>query len=171
MIVHSAEVRWRREAADDFLAFRYSRAHAWHFDGGAVVAASSSPHAVPLPFSVAAHVDPEEALVAAAASCHMLSFLYEAARARLEVVAYEDASVGHQQAGADGHASIVEVQLRPHVTFGGARLPTADVVDDLHARAHARCLIARSLRAPVTCAHTWRHDARSLVRQEAACTT
>ena len=37
--------------------------------------ASSSVHAVPLPYSVTAAVDPEEALVAAVSSCHMLWFL------------------------------------------------------------------------------------------------
>lgn len=66
-----AHVAWQR-AGQDFLDGRYSRAHDWRFDGGLQVPASSSPLSVPLPMSDPAAVDPEEALVAAAASCHML---------------------------------------------------------------------------------------------------
>jgi len=62
MAVHTSTVRWRRNGAD-FLDEKYSRAHEWAFDGGAVVPASSSPHVVPLPYSTAAAVDPEEAFV------------------------------------------------------------------------------------------------------------
>ena len=53
----------------------------WSFDGGITVPASSSPLSVRLPYSVAEAVDPEEAFVAALASCHMLTFLYVAAEA------------------------------------------------------------------------------------------
>jgi len=72
-----ARVAWQRDG-QPFLDGRYSRAHAWRFDGGLEVPASSSLLSVPLPMSDAA-VDPEEALVAAASSCHMLFFLSLAA--------------------------------------------------------------------------------------------
>ncbi len=75
MFAYTAAVRWRRKPDDRFLDGRYSRGHEWAFDGGARVPASSSPHVVPLPFSDPAGVDPEEALVASLASCHMLFFL------------------------------------------------------------------------------------------------
>src|SRR5262249_43230624 len=80
MAHHTATVRWQRGDAN-FLDRRYSRAHTLAFDGGAVVPGSSSPHVVPLPMSDAAAVDPEEAFVAALASCHMLWFLDIASRA------------------------------------------------------------------------------------------
>ncbi len=73
-----ATISWSR-GTQTFTDNRYSRAHEWQFDGGARVAASSSELHVPLPMSVPANVDPEEALVAAASSCHMLSFLSFAA--------------------------------------------------------------------------------------------
>src|SRR5262249_44381025 len=66
-----ATVAWQRQGAT-FTDNRYSRAHVWRFDGGAEVPASSSPQVVPLPYSDAAGVDPEEAFVAALSSCHML---------------------------------------------------------------------------------------------------
>ena len=80
MAEHTATITWSR-GNDDFLDKRYHRAHTWQFDGGTTVAASSSPHVVPLPYSDAAAVDPEEAYVAALSSCHMLWFMDFASRA------------------------------------------------------------------------------------------
>ena len=48
MITYTAEISWQRNG-EDFLSNRYSRRHEMRFDGGAVVAGSSSPHVVPLP--------------------------------------------------------------------------------------------------------------------------
>lgn len=155
MVAHEAEVRWQRGAGEPFADRRYSRAHAWHFDGGAAVPASASPHAVPPPFSQAAHVDPEEALVAAAASCHMLTFLFVAARAGYVVDRYVDRAAGEQGANAEGRPAVTRVVLRPEVTFSGARAPTAADVDALHRQAHAQCVIANSLRAEVACEGAW----------------
>ena len=64
MAEYKSVVVWNREGAV-FTDNRYSRGHRWLFDGGVEVPASSSPHVVPLPLSVAEAVDPEEALVAA----------------------------------------------------------------------------------------------------------
>ena len=65
MADYQATIRWQRQADEAFSDNRYSRAHEWAFDGGVVVPASASPHIVPLPYSVAENVDPEEAFVAA----------------------------------------------------------------------------------------------------------
>ncbi len=74
-----ATVQWRRAREDNFAKNMYSRGHEWKFDGGMTIPASASPQIVPLPYSIAEHVDPEEAFVAAIASCHMLFFLHIAA--------------------------------------------------------------------------------------------
>ena len=79
MHAYEATVTWQRNG-QQFVDNRYSRAHVWHFDGGAQVPASSSPLSVPVPMSDPTAVDPEEALVAATSSCHMLFFLWIAAR-------------------------------------------------------------------------------------------
>lgn len=71
MSTYMATITWHRNEAV-FTDNRYSRAHVWQFDGGCTVPASSSPHVVPLPFSDASAVDPEEAFVASLSSCHML---------------------------------------------------------------------------------------------------
>ncbi|EPJ44792.1 MAG: hypothetical protein OFPII_32280 [Osedax symbiont Rs1] len=64
MSVYDAKVVWERKPQELYTDSKYSRAHQWQFDGGAVVDASASPQIVPLPYSVAANVDPEEAFVA-----------------------------------------------------------------------------------------------------------
>ncbi len=148
MSVHRAEVRW--SAAGDFPAGRYSRAHAWHFDGGAVVPASASPAAVSAPWSDPSAVDPEKALVAAVSSCHMLWFLDLARRAGLDVLSYRDAAEGMLGKDADGRVAITRVTLSPQVAF--AAEPEAGVIERLHAEAHGRCFIANSLRGEVVLA-------------------
>ena len=86
MATYEASVVWQRGADEDFTDQRYSRRHRWLFDGGADIPASSSPHSVRVPFSDPMAVDPEEALVAALSSCHMLFFLWFA---ELHHVAHE----------------------------------------------------------------------------------
>src|SRR5213075_1971035 len=94
MSSYVATVIWTRPADAPFKDHRYSRAHQWRFDGGAVVPASSSPNVVPLPMSDPAGVDPEEAFVASLSSCHMLFFLFHAAKKDFVVDRYEDEAIG-----------------------------------------------------------------------------
>lgn len=148
-IVHTATVRWQRLAGEAFTDQRYSRRHEWRFDGGMTVPGSSSPHAVRLPFTDPAAVDPEEALVAAASSCHMLWFLSLAAQAGLVVDAYEDAAEGLMGPDERGRIALTRITLRPRLRLGGARLPAAGEVDALHHAAHEACYVANSLRAEI----------------------
>jgi len=145
---YTATVRWQRQG-QTFVDNRYSRAHLWEFDGGARVPASSSPLVVPLPLSEAANVDPEEALVAATASCHMLFFLSLAARAGFTVESYDDPAYGVMERGADGRTAFTRIVLRPAIAWAGA-VPDAALLASLHDDAHARCYIANSLKAEVT---------------------
>ena len=108
---HVAEIGWRSDG--EFTSGRYSRRHEIRFDGGAIVTGSSSPDVVPAPMSDPAGVDPEEALVAAAASCHMLWFLDLARRAGLDVAAYRDQAEGEMGRNAAGKTAIVRIALRP----------------------------------------------------------
>ena len=94
---YHAGIRWERAGAV-FTDNRYSRAHTWAFDGGALVPASSSPHVVRPPMSDASAVDPEEAYVASLASCHMLTFLFVAAKAGFAVASYRSRSCKRFQA-------------------------------------------------------------------------
>jgi len=143
-----ARIHWERGAAV-FTDNRYSRGHTWRFDGGVEVQASSSPNVVRVPLSVEAAVDPEEALVAALSSCHMLFFLSFAARGHWRVDAYTDAAVGVMGRNAAGKEAMVRVTLRPRVIFSGERLPARTDVEALHHRAHEECYIANSVTTEV----------------------
>jgi len=149
MSEHLATVEWSR-GEQDFTGNRYSRVHDWRFDGGAVVRGSSAPSSVPEPLSDAAAVDPEEALVAALGSCHMLFFLAFAAKGGFTVDAYRDEAVGVLGRDERGKTSITSVALRPAVVFSGDNRPDAAAIDALHHRAHEACYIANSIRADVT---------------------
>ena len=145
---YQARIHWERGAAP-FTDNRYSRGHTWHFDGGVEVPASSSPHTVRLPMSVEAAVDPEEALVAALSSCHMLWFLSLAAAARFRVDDYSDEAVGTMGRNAAGKTAMLSVTLRPRVRFSGERLPARADLLQLHERAHEECFIANSVTTTV----------------------
>jgi organic hydroperoxide reductase OsmC/OhrA len=146
---YAATVTWQRAADAKFSDNKYSRAHEWRFDGGTVVPASSSPAVVPLPLSNAAAVDPEEAFVASLASCHMLFFLFHAAKKGFVIDRYEDAAVGTMGKTAEGRMAMIKVVLRPQVRWSGAA-PSAQVLDALHHRSHEDCYIANSVKCEVS---------------------
>lgn len=151
MSKHDATLDWSLDAGvpdSDFLAGRYSRAHAIGFDGGVELPASSSPSVVRPPWSKVEAVDPEEMLVASAASCHMLWFLDFAKHAGLVVRRYHDEPQGVMGKMADGSIGIVRVTLRPQIQFSGDA-PTPEALDALHHKAHAACNIANSLKGEV----------------------
>lgn len=142
--MHGAKIVWKVDG--DFSKGQYSRAHQWHFDGGAVVPASSSPSVVPLPFSDAAGVDPEEAFVASLSSCHMLWFLDLARRAGFVAESYEDSAMGVMQK-VDGRLCITRVTLRPRVVWAVA--PGREKEAALHHAAHEECFIANSVKTEI----------------------
>ena len=152
---HGAEVLWQR-GEQNFLDNRYSRRHLLRFDGGVEVAGSSSPHVVPVPYSDAAAVDPEEAFVASLSSCHMLWFLAIAGQQGFCVDSYHDQARGRMSANAAGKLFIAEVTLRPAVQFSGTRLPSREQIAQMHHQAHEECFIANSVRTEVDCQP--RHD-------------
>lgn len=149
MASHKATIRWALEG-DGFLQGRYSREHTWTFDGGATVAASPSPSVIPAPYSNPAGVDPEEAFVAAIASCHMLTFLYVAMKAGFVVERYEDDAVGVLRKNERGAFWVSQVTLHPRIAYGGEKRPSAEEIDHLHHLAHEQCFIANSVKTEIS---------------------
>ena len=157
MSEYQTVVTWNRQGAV-FTDNRYSRGHTWQFDGGIEVPASSSPHVVPLPMSVATAVDPEEAFVVSLSSCHMLWFLSLAAAQKWVVESYRDAAVGTVAKNEAGKLVMTVVTLRPEVVFGGERQPSATEIETLHHRAHEECFLANSVKTEVRCEPAGLHD-------------
>ena len=157
MSVHEARIQWNRQPGEPFVDSRYSRAHEWMFDGGVVVPASSAVSSVPLPFSKAENVDPEEAFVAAVSSCHMLTFLYLAAKKAFVVDSYHDRSVATMARNEKGRMAVTSVRLTPRVLFSGPSKPTDANVRRLHHDAHEECYIANSVLAAITVEGEWEY--------------
>jgi organic hydroperoxide reductase OsmC/OhrA len=149
MSAYRATVSWHHQGDEDFLGRRYSRAHVWSFDGGAEVQASASPHVVPLPYSVAAHVDPEEAFIVALASCHMLFFLSLAAGAGFVVESYTDCAEGVLARDETGALAMTDILLSPCVRYRGV-VPTPRAEELLHESAHAACFLANSVKTRIS---------------------
>jgi organic hydroperoxide reductase OsmC/OhrA len=144
MSEHEARVAWQRGDVE-YTPETYDRTHRWTFGGGVEVEASSAPEyrgRAELP-------NPEEALVAALSSCHMLTFLALAARRRLVVDSYHDEAVGHLEKNEQGRLAITRATLRPRVVFGGEKQPSADEIARLHHLAHEQCFIANSVTTDV----------------------
>lgn len=136
-------------APGEFVKGRYSREHRWTFDGGVVVDASPSPSVIPAPWSNPKHVDPEEAFVASIASCHMMTFLYIAAKAGFAVAHYRDDAIGVMTKTAEGVTWISRVTLAPNITYAGDKQPTAAEIAHLHDAAHHGCYIANSVKTEI----------------------
>ena len=148
MSSHYATIRWFASPGENFIKGQYSRAHSWNFDGLTNVAASASPHIVPMPWANPNAVDPEEAFVASVSSCHMLFFLDFARRAGVVVTSYEDEAEGEMRKGSDGKVRITRIALRPRIVFGG-EMPDHAAIDELHHKAHEACFIANSITTEV----------------------
>ncbi|MEO9137275.1 MAG: OsmC family protein [Casimicrobiaceae bacterium] len=146
---HIANVRWTRGDAR-FTDNRYSRRHVWRFDGGTEVVASSSPHSVPVPYSSAEAVDPEEAFVASISSCHMLWFLSIAAKRGYRIDEYVDDAEGILEKDVDDRMSVTRVTLRPHIVFSGEHMPSTADIAAMHGEAHHACYIANSVKTAIT---------------------
>jgi organic hydroperoxide reductase OsmC/OhrA len=139
MSEHHATITWRRETPD-FTYDGYDRTHKIRFGGGVEIDASSAPE-----YKGRAEVpNPEEELVAAMSSCHMLTFLAIAARRRLTVDSYEDDASGVLEKNDAGRLAITRATLRPRVRFSG-KAPTAEELEKLHHSAHEQCFIANSV--------------------------
>ena len=145
---YAAKLTWTGATAGGTSDYKsYSREYRVDFDGKPAMTGSADPAFRGDP---KLH-NPEEMLVVALSSCHMLSYLALAALEGLVVTAYEDDAAGSMQEEGRG-GRFTEVVLRPRVTLAaGSDLARAEA---LHAEAHDICYIANSVNFPV------RHEAK-----------
>ncbi len=148
MSTYTAKITWKSDSPETFTKNRYTRGHEWEFDGGVTVPASSSPQVVPR-FSVEAAVDPEEALVAAVSSCHMLTFLWLAAKAGFNIESYTDNAVGDMATTDAGKQWISTITLDPQIVWTGDTIPSPAELEQLHHEAHEVCYIANSIKSEI----------------------
>lgn len=142
MSEHKIALTWKKGEAP-FTYDTYPRNHKITFKNGEAVTFSAAPVYKGDPTKG----DPEDMLVAALSSCHMLSFLAVAARKKITVLSYEDDAVGFMEKEG-GKLWITRTVLRPKVTFETA--PDAAVIAEMHHLAHEQCFIANSVKTDVT---------------------
>lgn len=140
---HAVQIHWRHAPRGDG---DYSRSHAWTLTQGQQVQASAAVEFA----GDADRTNPEEGLVAALASCHMLTFLAVATKRGYAVQSYADDAVGTLAKNAQGRLAITHIRLRPRIEFGGAQQPAPEELVRLHEAAHRSCFIANSIQAAVT---------------------
>ena len=145
MSLHHATVTWQR-TTPDFGYETYRRDHLVTFGGGVRLEGSAAPEYR----GDAQKPNPEEQLVAALSSCHMLTFLAVCARKGIVVDAYDDAAEGALEKNAEGRLAVTRVELRPRVRFGEGTAVDAETLASLHAAAHRGCFIASSVKTVVT---------------------
>lgn len=98
--------------------------------------------------------NPEDLLLSALSSCHMLWYLHLASAAGIVVLAYEDEPLGKGETAPDGSGRFVGATLRPEITLAaGADLARAAAI---HREIHRYCFIARSVNFPVEIAPRFR---------------
>ncbi|AND69091.1 peroxiredoxin [Dyella thiooxydans] len=122
----------------------YSRNHVIRVPGKPDLAGSADPTFR----GDATRHNPEDMLVAALSTCHMLSYLHMATVAGVVVTDYRDAAEGMMVTEGDG-GHFTEVVLRPVVTITAASDPAQ--AEAAHEAAHHACFIANSVNFPVRC--------------------
>jgi len=141
---HRVSVRWQRNDAA-FERGNYPREHEVRFDGGQAVRNSAAPEYG----GDAAASNPEELLLAALSTCHMLTFLAVMANRGYVVDSYADDAVAILDKDTDGRIAVTRAVLAPKVAFAGDKRPGADEYAKFHERAHAACFIANSVKTQV----------------------
>lgn len=121
----------------------YERAHTLSVTGKPDILCSSD---TPFRGEASKH-NPEDMLLAALSSCHMLWYLHLCADAGIIVTAYTDHATGVMEQDAGGGGHFKEVMLHPVVTITDPAM--IDKAIALHNGAHNKCFIANSVNFPV----------------------
>jgi len=141
---YQVQIEWTGNDGSGTKTYKgYRRDHTISCNGKPTIPGSSDPDFR----GDAARYNPEELLVAALSSCHMLWYLHLCAVNHVTVVEYRDRASGVLQENEDGSGSFVAVQLKPSVTTMAG--DNRDKAIALHQEAHRYCFIAKSVNFPV----------------------
>ena len=147
MAEHRATLEWQLHG--EFKYETYSRAHTVDFGRGVRLSGNAAAGNIPKTAPDSPGADPEQQLVAALSSCHMLWFLHLACNKKYVVESYRDEASGVLAKNAEGKEAMTRVTLRPVVAFSGVP-PSVEDHGKLHEKAHQRCFIANSIKSEVT---------------------
>lgn len=123
----------------------FNRDHTVTFGSGQSIDASSAPEYK----GNSAKVNPEESLLSALSSCHMLTFLAIAHLKRLPVASYTDNAVAELGKTESGKLAVTKMTLNPQVVFAKGVEVDQETLDKIHEKAHVNCFIANSIKSEV----------------------
>jgi organic hydroperoxide reductase OsmC/OhrA len=141
----SAELSWTRKTPD-FVYDSYDRNHDVTFGSGTKIESSAAPEYK----GDGTKVNPEEALLGAIMSCHMLTFLAIASKKLFTVDRYEDSGTAILSKNARGLLFVSEARLAPRITFSGEKQPTPEQLKVMHEKSHHNCFIANTVLTKIT---------------------
>ena len=144
MSEHHAKISWRR-TSQDYTYMTYNRAHEWQFTAVTVPASAAKEYR-----GDPDRLNPEDALVAALSSCHMLTFLAIAAKRKAPLESYTDDAVGILEKNEAGRLAITRVTLRPKIVWSAGVTVSSEDLEKMHHEAHEGCFIANSVTTKVT---------------------
>ena len=141
---YQIDLNWTGNNGEGTATYRgYSRNHEFSGPGKPVLPGSSDPTFC----GDATRYNPEELLIAALSSCHLLTYLHLCAVNNIVVIAYTDHATGEMKESGNGGGRMTGVILRPGVTITAAS--NRDLAIKLHGEAYKLCFIARSVNFPV----------------------
>ncbi|MCU9850489.1 OsmC family protein [Defluviimonas sp. WL0024] len=136
----SIELHWHRTEAG-FELGKYSAEHVVRYNNSYEVQADAAPDWGGKP----ENTNPEQALASALSSCHMMTFLALAAKAKWPVASYHDHAVAHLGKNPKGQMSVTRIDLHPVVRFDTGFAVDNKTLDEMQDRAHRYCFIANTL--------------------------
>ena len=138
MSSHAIKVNWNAEGDCDN--------YVWTLENGTRFAGCAMPGGD----GDVSYIDPEEAYLAALSSCHLLSFIAQAAKDGFTVLEYEDEAACVVEKNRAGLLAVTQVLLQPSVKFSEDNKPSIEQLKSLHRKANKYCFIANSVNSKVT---------------------
>lgn len=150
MTTHEFSVALNWENPDHSLTSRVSREHIISTPGHTDISGSAAPvfHGSKTAWN------PEQLLLSATAQCHMMTFIYLASQAGLNLRSYADEPEATLNVHPDASGEITAITLHPRVVVAcpaEATQLTRDTAIKLHSQVPDYCFIQRSIRVPVEC--------------------
>ncbi len=136
----SIELHWHR-TEPAFEPGKYSAEHVVRYNNTYEVQADAAPDWGGKP----ENTNPEQALASALSSCHMMTFLALAAKAKWPVASYHDHAVAHLGKNPKGQMSVTRIDLHPVVRFDTGFTVKEKQLEEMQDRAHRYCFIANTL--------------------------
>lgn len=144
MSTHHIALNWRY-AQHPVETNTYSRTHQITLEGAQTINVSAA-----LEYKGELEcADPEQLLLSALASCHMLTFLAIAERQGYQIEQYQDTPTAYLEKDTQGRMAVTRIELTPRVSLSGDKQLDAAILAKLHERAHRHCFIASSITAQV----------------------